>query len=457
VGAEGGGWKSVLSGYRQVFLAAKEMEMRWNPRYQKSQELLKRSLKRIPIASQTFSKSHILLPTHSAPLFLSHGKGSRAWDVDGHEYIDLINGLLPVVLGYCDPDVDAAVMNQMKKGVSFSLATTLEIELAEVLSEIIPCAEMVRYGKNGSDVTTAAIRIARAHTGRERVATGGYHGWHDWYIGATTRNKGVPKAVCELTHRFEYNKLTSLEGILDAHPGEFAAVIMEPMNTEEPSPGFLAGVRDLAHKHGALFILDEIITGFRYHLGGAQTYFGVTPDLATFGKSMGNGFPISVIAGKAEFMKEMEEIFYSFTFGGEALSLAAALATVSKMKKEPVIEKLWKTGKKLSDGTEAEIKRHGLEDVVKLKGMPPWKVFEFKDREPFTAAEIKSLFFQEVLERGILMWGNHNVSYAFTDEDLDTILSAYAQVTDLVAEALVKGDLRDRLYGPAPQPLFKVR
>ncbi len=428
-----------------------------NLRYKKSKSMLERALKHIPLGSQTFSKSHILLPTDAAPLFLTHAKGSRAWDVDGNEYIDLTNGLLPVVLGYCDPDVDRAVIEQLKKGVSFSLATTLEIELAEMLCEIIPCAEMVRYGKNGSDVTTAAIRLARAYTGRERVASCGYHGWHDWYIGATTRNKGVPKAVCDLTHRFEYNDLSSLREILEGHSGEFAAVIMEPMSAEEPLPGFLESVKSIAHEHGAIFIFDEIVTGFRFHIGGAQSMFGVVPDLATFGKSIANGFPISAIVGKTEIMREMEDIFYSFTFGGEALSLAAAIATIHKMRRENVIEVLWERGEKLSEATAAEIKRYGLDNIVKLKGMPPCKIFDFKDFDSIAADEIKSLFFQEVLSRGVLMWGSHNISYALTQDDTDSIISIYGQVLELMAEAIEKGDVRSRLYGPPPKPVFRIR
>ena len=271
-------------------------------RYRKSRAMLERAQRVIPLGSQTFSKSRVVYPANAAPLFLTHGKGSHVWDVDGNEYVDFVNGLLPVILGYDDPDVIEAVSSQLKRGVTFSLATELEVELAELMREIIPCAEMVRFGKNGSDATSGAIRVARAHTGRDRVAVCGYHGWQDWYIGATTRNKGVPAAVGALTHKFPYNDLDALRRLLESHRGEFAAVMMEPMNVEEPRPGYLEGVRDLAHEHGALFILDEIITGFRYHLGGAQTLFNVVPDLATFGKSMGNGFPISAVVGRARYM-----------------------------------------------------------------------------------------------------------------------------------------------------------
>ncbi|MBW1735929.1 MAG: aminotransferase class III-fold pyridoxal phosphate-dependent enzyme, partial [Deltaproteobacteria bacterium] len=254
-------------------------------RYRKSKEFLTRAEKVIPLASQTFSKSHIQYP-EASPYFLVRGKGSRVWDVDGNEYIDFVNGLLPVILGYCDPDVDKAVMEQMKKGVTFSLASPLECELAEMLVDLIPCAEMVRFGKSGSDATAGAVRVARAYTGRERVAVCGYHGWQDWYIGSTVRNKGVPECVRRLTHSFTYNDLSSLERLFDQYPGEIAVVILEPMNVEDPAPRFLEGVKEVTHKHGAILVFDEIITGFRYALGGAQELFGVVPDLAAVGKSM---------------------------------------------------------------------------------------------------------------------------------------------------------------------------
>jgi len=428
-----------------------------NPRYRKSQAMLARAERVIPLGSQTFSKSRVVYPANAAPLFVTHGKGAHVWDVDGNEYVDFVNGLLPVVLGYDDVDVTAAVIEQLKSGVSFSLATPLEVEVAELLCEIIPCAEMVRFGKNGSDATSGAVRIARAHTGRDRVAVCGYHGWQDWYIGATTRNKGIPRAVGELTHKFPYNDLDGLHKLLSAHPGEFAAVMMEAMNVEEPKPGYLEGVRELAHKHGALFILDEIITGFRFHLGGAQTLFGVTPDLAAFGKSMGNGFPIAAVVGKAEYMHQMEEIFFSSTFGGEAVSLAASRATIHKMQREPVHATLDRLGQQIMDVTRANIARAGLTDAVGIAGKPSWSLMQFHDTPRATAWEIKSLYLQELLARGILSAGSHNLCYAHTAADLAQLDAAQRDAFGLVREALDRGDIAQRLSGPAIQPIFKVR
>jgi glutamate-1-semialdehyde 2,1-aminomutase/spore coat polysaccharide biosynthesis protein SpsF len=243
----------------------------------------------------------------------------------------------PIILGHNYPSVTDAVMQQMQDGTTFSLPHPLEVELAEMLVDIIPCAEMVRFAKNGSDATSGAVRLARAYTGRDIIACCGYHGWQDWYIGTTTRNRGVPKVVQELTVPFEYNNIESLKRIFSEHPGQVAAVIMEPFGVEEPRDGFLQEVRDLALHDRALLIFDEIITGFRLALGGAQEYFGITPDLACLGKAMGNGYPIAAVVGPSEIMQLFDEVFFSFTFGGETVSLAAAIATISEMRQKDVI------------------------------------------------------------------------------------------------------------------------
>jgi glutamate-1-semialdehyde 2,1-aminomutase len=419
--------------------------------------MLERARKVIPLGSQTFSKSFMVYPKNAAPLFLERGEGSHVWDVDGNEYVDFVNGLAPVILGYNDPDVNRAAIEQIKKGVILSLPTVLETELAEILREIIPCAEMTRFGKNGTDATSAAIRIARAYTGRDRVAACGYHGWQDWYIGATTRNKGIPRAVCELTHKFSYNDLDSLRTILEGHPKEFAAVIMEPMTYEEPYPGFLQGVQDLAHEHGALFVLDEIVTGFRFHIGGAQTLFNITPDLASFGKSMGNGFPISAIVGKAEYMREMEEVFLSGTFGGEAVSLAASIATIGKMQREPVHETINENGEAIIQAVQSLISKHELEQCISIKGRPCWSFMQFRDTDFASALELKSLYMQELLANGILSLGTHNLSYSHNDADLKQLFTAQDQAFQTICEALNKENVTDCLVGPPIEQIFKIR
>jgi len=422
--------------------------------YSKSGALLKRSLNVIPTGSQTFSKSYLQYPENASPLFLSRGEGGRVWDVDGNQFVDLVNGLMPVVLGYKDKGVDAAIKQQLENGISFSLSTELEVELAELLVEIIPCAEMVRFGKNGSDATTAAIRLARAYTKKDRIAVCGYHGWHDWYVATTSRSLGVPKSVCELSHRFEYNNIDSLHQLFRSHPGEFAAVIMEPMNAVEPEPGFLEEVKALAHKAGVVLIFDEVITGFRYSLGGAQELFSVTPDLATFGKAMGNGMPISAVVGRADIMALFEEVFVSGTFGGETLSIAAAIAVIKKMKREPVIKDLWEKGSFLANKVRQIIEDLALSNVFSLSGKAPWMLLGVRDHQSATKELIKTIFIREMLANGVLMQVSHNVSYAHTQDDLHLVLDAYRNALALVKESLEGGRLEEHA---AIEPVFQVR
>lgn len=425
-------------------------------RYSQSESMLARAERVIPLGSQTFSKSKTQFPFGVSPYFVTRGQGSRVWDVDGNEYLDMINSLASVTLGYCDPDVTAAVQAQLAKGTIFSLGTELEVQVAEKIVEMVPCAEMVRFGKNGSDATSGAVRVARAFTGRDRVAVCGYHGWQDWYIGSTARNRGVPQAVSDLTHSWTFNDAASLQKLFAAHPGEFAAVMMEPMNVAFPLPGFLQEVQDLCRKHGALLVFDETITGFRYANGGAQALFGVTPDLATFGKGLANGYPVSAVAGRADVMKLMEEIFFSFTFGGETLSLAAALATLNKLQQEPVVQTITATGEKVMAQTLALIERHGLKDVFAVTGHPSWSFLIFKDARGHSMWEIKTLFMQEVLKRGVLALGTHNISYAHTAQDMARLEQVYDEVFGIIAQGLATG-IAPLLQCEVLVPLFRLR
>src|SRR3990172_6440582 len=376
-------------------------------RYAQSEAMLTRALQSIPLGSQTFSKSITQYPRGVSPLFLARGKGSRVWDVDGNEYIDFVNGLAAITLGYNDPDVTEAVRKQLADGVIFSLAHPVEVLVEEKIIEMVPCAEMVRFGKNGSDATAGAIRLARAYTGRDHVLVCGYHGWQDWYIGTTALNRGVPAAVRALTHSFAYNDLDGLKKWFIELPGQIAAVIVEPMNVSEPRDGFLEKTKALAHEHGALMIFDETITGFRYANGGAQEYFGVTPDLATFGKGIANGYPLSVLAGRKDIMKLMEEVFFSFTFGGETLSLAASLATMSKLQKEPVLETIAARGSDLLAGLKSLIYRHQLGDCLSTAGHPAWSFLIIKDTPRCSQWLIRTFMLQEMFARGILWIGRH--------------------------------------------------
>lgn len=426
-------------------------------RYGGSEEMLERALKVIPLGSQTFSKSRTQYPYGVSPYFAARGQGSRLFDVDGNEYIDFVNSLAAVTLGYGDPDVSAAVRAQFDSGVIFSLPHPLEVQVAEKLVEMVPCAEMVRFGKNGSDVTSGAVRLARAFTGRDRIAVCGYHGWQDWYIGSTARHQGVPRATRELTHHFTYNDLDSLNLIFQRYPDQVAAVVMEPMNVVEPLDGFLAEVKELTRKHEALLVFDEIITGFRFANGGAQEYFGVVPDLATFGKGLANGYPVSAVAGREEIMRLMEEIFFSFTFGGETLSLAAALATMTKLQNQPVIETIRRQGQKVLDGVAKLIRRHDIGGILSVSGNPVWTFLLFADSGPYTPWQIKTLFMQEVFARGILTIGSHNLSYAHSDLDIERLLTVYDEVFAILGQAVNHLTLEKQLRCQPLEPLFKIR
>jgi glutamate-1-semialdehyde 2,1-aminomutase len=426
-------------------------------RYKNSEAMLARALTHIPLGSQTFSKSRTQYPFGVSPYFIQKGSGSRVWDVDGNEYLDFVSGLASITLGYSDPDVDAAVKAQLEEGVIFSLAHPIEVQVAEKICEMVPCAEMVRFGKNGSDATAGAVRVARAFTGRDRVAVCGYHGWQDWYIGATARNLGVPQAVRDLTHNFPFNDLDALSSLLHSRMGEFAAVILEPMNVSEPNPGYLQAVKDLAHKHGAVLIFDETITGFRFANGGAQELFGVTPDLATFGKGLANGYPLSAVAGRADIMALMEEIFFSFTFGGETLSLAASLATMNKLQNRPVVETLNRQGTKVIKALGDLIKATQADSFLSVSGHPSWSFLLLKDTPKVTSWELKSLYMQEMLARGILSLGSHNINYAHTDDDVLKLTQAYSEVVPMLVRALDPEYLRKQLRCEPLQPLFKVR
>jgi glutamate-1-semialdehyde aminotransferase len=409
----------------------------------------------IPCGTQTLSKSPSQYVEGVAPKYLLKGKGCHVWDVDGNEYIDYGMGLHPIILGYAYPAVDEAIKRQLAHGITFTLNHPLEVELAEVLRDLIPCAEMVRYGKNGSDVTTAAIRLSRAYTGRDKVACCGYHGWQDWYIGATEWNKGVPPAVRELTKTFEYNRIDTLHRIFGENPGEIAAVIMEPVGAVAPEDHFLNKVKELAHREGAVFILDEIITGFRFALGGAQELFGVIPDLATFGKAMSNGMPLSALVGRAEIMKEMEEVFFSFTFGGEALSLAASLATIKEMEEKRVLEHIWRQGAKLQEGYNRIAGGLGLMDYTRMTGYPPRPIASFFPAEGMDPLEMKSLVQQELLKRGILWAAYHAISFSHSEEDIDRTLEAFAEALEILRGAIKAKNIRKYLQGPPVKPVFR--
>ena len=423
-----------------------------------SKKLFDETKKIISLGSQTFSKSYINWPAGSSPLFLTHGQGGNVWDVDGNEYVDLVCGLLPVILGYCDQDIDYAIREQLNRGISFSLATSLEVKLGKKLKQLIPSAEQVRFSKNGSDTTTAAIRLARFLTKRDRIVVCGYHGWHDWFIGSTSMNKGVPNQVNELTHTIKYNSLIDVEKIFSKYPDQIAAVIMEPANYEKPKEFYLKEVKRIIKKNKALLIFDEMCTGFRFSLGGAQSYFNVIPDLSCFGKSMGNGMPIAALVGKKTYMQHIDKIFFSGTFGGETLSLIAALAVIEKMEKNFVINYLWRYGKNLKVKVNKLLKKYKLNNFIKLKGYDPWILLDFLDYKSYTKFQIMTLFKSLMIKNGVLISNSHNICFAHNNANLKTILNAYKMSFSKISEILRKGNLiRNLKNSRIITPVLQVR
>jgi glutamate-1-semialdehyde aminotransferase len=377
-------------------------------------------------------------------VYLQRGKGSHVWDVDGNEYIDYINALGPVILGYSYPRIDKAITEQLKQGISFSLMHPLEVELAELLTQVIPCAEMVRFSKNGADVNGAAVKISRAYTGREKIAQAGYHGWLDW-SHCNSKDKGIPRMMKELTLDFSYNQIESLEKIFQENKNQIAAVIIEPIGVEEPKNDFLRKIEKLTHENGALLIFDEVVTGFRMALGGAQEYYGVVPDLACFGKAMANGMPLAALVGKRDYMIELNDVFFSLTFGGEALSLAASIETIREIQEKNVIKQIWLEGNKLKDGYNKLASEFGLSNYSKCVGWGPRSIIQFTDNKGNDWLELKSLFQQELVRRGIL-WIYHMLSYSHSDEDIQKTLDAYAEVMPILKKA-INEDVNKYLIG----------
>jgi glutamate-1-semialdehyde 2,1-aminomutase len=398
---------------------------------------LQEALELFPTGTQTAMKSAASFPVGVSPLFVQKASGSRLWDVDGNEYIDFVGALGPITLGYNDPDVTAAVRKQLEtSGTLFSLPHPLELEVARLLREMIPCCEMVRFGKNGSDMTTTAIRLARTVTGRDHIALCGYHGWADWSVASTSQNVGVPQAVQALSHAFKYNDFDSLDAIFRQYDSQIAAVIMEPMRAEPPQVGFLESIRRLCTQHGTVLIFDEIVTGFRLANGGAQELFGVVPDLAVFAKGMANGFPLSALVGHREFMKPLAKVHASLTYGGETLSLAAAKTTLEKYRREPVIATIKIRGQRLLDGIVSLVRAYALDEIFLVGGDPALPFLLPRNGLGFSEPEIRTWFLQEMFERGFLVLGIHAISCAHAEEDIDRLLAAYGEVLPQLATAI---------------------
>ncbi len=421
------------------------------PVIKKSNRLLERATGLIPAYSQTLAKGPTQFVSGIAPKYLVRGKGSHVWDVDGNEYIDYNMGVGPLSLGYAYPAVDKAIRRQLKAGITFSMMHPLEVEVAEMLHDLIPNAESIRYSKTGADVTSAAIRIARAYTGRNKVLCCGYHGWHDWYVCTMNRNAGIPDQIKDYTYTFEYNDIGSF---IDSLDNDVAAVIIEPVTFEIPKNNFLDKIAEICRQNGIILIFDEMWTGFRMSIGGAQEYFGIKADLATYSKAVANGMPISILTGKQEIMKVLEDdVFFFTTFGGEALSLAAVKATITEMIEKNVILYLWVMGARLKEGYNAIAKEYGM-DYTRSVGYDFRSMVTF-DNTAGDPLELKSFVQQELIKRGILWSGTHNMCFSHKESDIEYTLDAYRQVLLLLKESVEKDTVHQNIKGSPIQPTFR--
>ena len=421
-----------------------------------SARLVQRARGLVPAWTQTLSKNPTQWVQGVAPAYVARAQGAHVWDVDGNRYIDFPMALGPVLVGHADPRVNAAITAQLADGITYTLPHPIELDVAEQVIARVPGAERVRFGKTGSDANSAAIRLARAVTGRDHVLACGYHGWHDWFVATTTRDLGVPAAVRELTGTFTYDDLDSLAAALAAQDGDTAAVILEPSGATLPSEGFLARVVELAHAAGALVVFDEIITGFRLGPGGAQERYGVQADLATFGKALGNGMPISAVTGRAELMDVFEEVFFSGTHGGEVLSLAAAGATLDLLDDAAYVS-LYAKGERLRAAIATSITSHGLASHVVIDGEAPRTVVLLAEPAGADGLIARSLVQQELAKRGVLFNGNNFVCLAHSDEDLDQAAEAYDAALARLADGLSDGaaGVAALLEGPPVSPAFR--
>jgi glutamate-1-semialdehyde 2,1-aminomutase len=371
------------------------------------------------------------------PYFAERAEGYELFDSSGRSYVDWVNGGGPVLLGYRHPAVEEAIVSQLAAGPMLTLMNSVEVEVASMLTEMIPCAEMVTFGKNGSDVVTAAVRVARAATGRQVILQFGIHGFHDWFTCLHRGAEGIPKILRSLVYPFPYNDLAALERLFDEYIGEVAAVVMEPMTVDPPVPGYLEGVRELTQRYGALLVFDEMVTAFRLGNGGAQELFGVTPDLSCGGKAIANGMPLSVLVGKREYMEYLPKVAYGMTFRGETLSLAAARAVLRTLCDEPVAEQVARTGAQLRAGYSAACAELGIHSA--LIGPDARMAFSFSADAAISSTEIQTAFLKECARNGVLTNGNILPSYAHDAEAIDRSIKGFQEALKSVGSVIQAG------------------
>ena len=436
-------------------------------RVARSMELYARALELIPGGTQLISRRPSRYACGVSPVYAARAKGARFWDVDGHEYIDWASGIAAIILGYCDPFVDEAVCEQIHRGVNFSISSDLEVELAELLVRTIPCAEMVRYTKGGGDACAVAVRIARGTTGRDKILFCGYHGWHDWYLAANLDADanlnnhlfpgieaiGVPKVLAGTAIPFPFGDLTHLGETLDRHRGEVAAVIMEPLRSQLPPEGYLAGVARLCREHGAVLIFDEVSSGFRCGLQGAQGFVGITPDMAVFAKSISNGYPFGVVVGRRAVMEPAARMFISSTYWSDAIGLRAALATLHEIRRRDVPAQLHRFGAQLQDEINAAARDAGL--AVHCGGLSFYPQLQFETSDPQLKTLLSTLYIQEMAKRGCHGYASFCLNAAQGTDELAQTVAAAAATFAVLQTGSSSGTLKQLLECELRQESFR--
>jgi glutamate-1-semialdehyde 2,1-aminomutase len=415
--------------------------------FSKSRALQPKAHRLIPGGSHTYAKGDDQYP-EQAPAFIVHGKGCHVWDLDGNEFIEYGMGLRTVTLGHAFLPVVEAAYQQMQLGINFTRPAKIEVDLAEAMLGVIDGADMVKFAKNGSDVTTAAVRLARAYTGRDLIAICGdqpFFSIDDWFIGTTEMNAGIPQAITQMTLKFRYNDLESLRKLFDQYPDQIACVMMEAETTNPPAVGYLNQVKELCEERGAVLVFDEMITGFRWHLGGAQEFHGVVPHMSTFGKAMGNGFAISALVGKREIMRlggldhDQKRVFLlSTTHGAETHALAASLETIRIYRERHVVEFLWRQGERLRALVNQSIAENRLDGFFEVIGRPCNLVFGTRDQDHNRSQAFRTLFIQELIRRGVIA-PSFVVSFSHSDTDIERTAEAVYEAHVVYRKALDEG------------------
>ena len=417
----------------------------------------------IPGGTHTYAKGDDQFPERS-PAFIARGKGCHIWDIDGNEFIEYGMGLRAVTLGHAYAPVMEAAYRQMLQGNNFNRPSLLELECAQMLQSLVPSAEMVKFAKDGSTILTAGIKLARAYTGRELVAIcsdSPFFSYNDWFIGLTPMDGGIPPLNKSMTVTFSYNDIESLQAVFKRYPDQIALVLMEPARVHEPRDGFLQKVREAAHENGAVFMLDETISGFRFHRGGAQSVYGVTPDLSCFGKAMANGFSLSALTGRREIMElgglrhNKERVFLlSTTHGAEYPSLAASTETMRIYRDEPVIEHLYRVGERLRQGFEEAARDAGVEKHLTLAGRPCNLLYGTTDHDGKPSQAFRTLFLQELIRWGVLA-PSFIVSYSHDDDDIDYTVEAIRRAARVYAQAIEARSTDGLLIGRPTQSVYR--